>query len=73
MRHATSRPIPPHGKLIPEQAIVERYGGRVVFLPLVAGISTSEIIRRIQQGASASDNLETNTSPGWSPQPIGIE
>jgi rfaE bifunctional protein nucleotidyltransferase chain/domain len=39
---------PPHGKPIPEQAIVERYGGRVVFLPLVEGISTSEIIRRIQ-------------------------
>jgi bifunctional ADP-heptose synthase (sugar kinase/adenylyltransferase) len=39
---------PPHGKSIPEQAIVERHGGRVVFLPLVEGISTSAIIRRIQ-------------------------
>jgi rfaE bifunctional protein nucleotidyltransferase chain/domain len=39
---------PPHGKPIPEQAIVERHGGRVVFLPLVEGVSTSEIIRRIQ-------------------------
>jgi rfaE bifunctional protein nucleotidyltransferase chain/domain len=39
---------PPHGKPIPERAIVERYGGRVVFLPLVEGISTSEIIRRVR-------------------------
>jgi rfaE bifunctional protein nucleotidyltransferase chain/domain len=39
---------PPFGKPIPEQAIVERNGARVVFLPLVEGISTSAIIRRIQ-------------------------
>ena len=38
---------PPNGKPIPEQAIVEAYGGRVVFLPLIPGISTSELIRRI--------------------------
>jgi rfaE bifunctional protein nucleotidyltransferase chain/domain len=39
---------PPQGKPIPEKAIVERYGGRVEFLPLIEGISTSEIIRRIR-------------------------
>jgi rfaE bifunctional protein nucleotidyltransferase chain/domain len=39
---------PPHGRPIPEKAIVEKHGGRVVFLPLIEGISTSEIIRRIQ-------------------------
>ena len=38
---------PPHGKPIPEQAVVEAHGGRVEFLPLVEGISTSELIRRI--------------------------
>ncbi len=39
---------PPHGKPIPERAVVEAYGGRVVFLPLLQGISTSELIRRIR-------------------------
>ena len=36
------------GKPIPEAEVVQRYGGRVAFLPLVAGISTTELIRRIQ-------------------------
>ena len=40
---------PPYGKPIPERALVEAYGGRVAFLPLVPGISTSELIRRIQE------------------------
>ncbi len=40
---------PPHGKPIPEQRVVEAYGGRVAFLPLLPGISTSELIRRIRQ------------------------
>jgi D-glycero-beta-D-manno-heptose 1-phosphate adenylyltransferase len=39
---------PPHGKPIPEAALVESYGGRVAFLPLVTGLSTTELIRRIQ-------------------------
>jgi len=39
---------PPHGKPIPEKALVEGYGGRVAFLPLVGGISTTEIVRRIR-------------------------
>ena len=50
---------PGHDKLIPEAAVVQSYGGRVVFLPLVPGISTSEIIRRIQQlpgGAQEPDS-----------------
>jgi rfaE bifunctional protein nucleotidyltransferase chain/domain len=38
---------PPDGKPIPEAELVESYGGRVAFLPMVAGLSTSEIIRRI--------------------------
>jgi rfaE bifunctional protein nucleotidyltransferase chain/domain len=40
---------PPHGKPIPEQAIVEAYGGRVAFLPLVAGLSTTDLIDRIRR------------------------
>ena len=40
---------PPNGKPIPERAVVEAYGGRVAFLPLVPGISTSQLIQRIRQ------------------------
>ncbi|MCX6921811.1 MAG: hypothetical protein NT154_01120 [Verrucomicrobia bacterium] len=40
---------PPHGKPIPEAKLVESYGGRVAFLPLLPGISTSDLIRRIRQ------------------------
>jgi rfaE bifunctional protein nucleotidyltransferase chain/domain len=39
---------PPHGKPIPEVRLVESYGGKVAFLPLVDGLSTTELIRRIQ-------------------------
>jgi D-glycero-beta-D-manno-heptose 1-phosphate adenylyltransferase len=39
---------PPHGKPIPERTIVEAHGGRVAFLPLVPGMSTSELIQRIR-------------------------
>ena len=40
---------PPQGKPIPERAVVEAYGGRVAFLPLVPGLSTSQLIQRIRQ------------------------
>lgn len=39
---------PPHGKPVPEAAVVESYGGRVCFLPLADGLSTTELIRRIR-------------------------
>ena len=39
---------PPHGRPIPEKAVVEAYGGRVAFLPLVEGVSTTELIRRLR-------------------------
>jgi rfaE bifunctional protein nucleotidyltransferase chain/domain len=39
---------PPSGKPMPEKALVESYGGRVVFVPLLPGHSTSELIRRIR-------------------------
>jgi rfaE bifunctional protein nucleotidyltransferase chain/domain len=38
---------PPHGKPIPEASVVAAYGGRVAFLPLVPGVSTTDIVRRI--------------------------
>lgn len=46
---------PPHGKAIPEKPLVESYGGRVVFLPLLDGVSTTDIIQRI---LTASDNVQ---------------
>jgi D-beta-D-heptose 7-phosphate kinase/D-beta-D-heptose 1-phosphate adenosyltransferase len=38
---------PPHGKLIPEAAIVESYGGRVCFLPMLPGVSTTDLVQRV--------------------------
>jgi rfaE bifunctional protein nucleotidyltransferase chain/domain len=38
---------PPHGKAVPERVVVEAYGGRVEFLPLLPGVSTTEIIQRL--------------------------
>ena len=46
---------PPHGKPIPERAIVEAYGGRVEFLPLMAGASTTELIHRARQRGENAD------------------
>jgi rfaE bifunctional protein nucleotidyltransferase chain/domain len=43
---------PPAGKPIPEAAVVAAYGGRIEFLPLVPGISTSELARRIGGGVA---------------------
>jgi rfaE bifunctional protein nucleotidyltransferase chain/domain len=40
---------PPRGRPLPERAVVEAYGGRVVFLPVVDGLSTSQLLRRIRQ------------------------
>lgn len=39
---------PPHGRPVPEATLVESYGGRVAFLSLSAGLSTTELIRRIR-------------------------
>jgi phosphoheptose isomerase len=35
---------PPNGKPMPERDVVERYGGRVEFLPLIEGRSTSALV-----------------------------
>ena len=39
---------PPHGKPIPEAPIVASYGGRIEFLPLVPGLSTSDLVQRMK-------------------------
>ena len=39
---------PPHGKPIPEAPVVASYGGRIEFLPLVPGVSTSDLVRRMR-------------------------
>ncbi len=41
---------PPDGKPVPAAAIVESYGGRVCYLPLIEGISTTDRLRRIAEG-----------------------
>ncbi len=38
---------PPHGRPVPERAVVESYGGRIEYLPLVVGISTTDVLGRI--------------------------
>jgi rfaE bifunctional protein nucleotidyltransferase chain/domain len=38
------------GKPLPEAAVVARYGGRVVVVPLTPGHSTTDLIRRIRDG-----------------------
>ncbi len=40
---------PPHGRPVPELALVEGYGGRVEYLPLVPGLSTTELLKRIRE------------------------
>lgn len=39
---------PPHGKAIPERAIVEAYGGRIEFIPLVPGRSSTDTLARLR-------------------------
>ena len=38
----------PHGRPVPERSVVEGYGGRIEYLPLVPGVSTTDILRRIR-------------------------
>jgi phosphoheptose isomerase len=39
---------PPHGKPIPERAIVEAYGGRIEFIPMVPGRSSTDTLARLR-------------------------
>jgi rfaE bifunctional protein nucleotidyltransferase chain/domain len=49
---------PPNGKPVPERTVVEGYGGRVVFLPLVPARSTSALIARAAGAAGGGDAVE---------------
>jgi rfaE bifunctional protein nucleotidyltransferase chain/domain len=40
---------PPSTKPIPEAAVVRGYGGRIAFLTFSPGVSTTDIVRRIEQ------------------------
>jgi|GEM_PF-15539 len=39
---------PPNGKPVPERGVVASYGGRIEYLPLVPGLSTTDLVRRIR-------------------------
>jgi glycerol-3-phosphate cytidylyltransferase len=39
---------PPRGREVPEERLVRKYGGRIEFVPLVPSLSTSQLIRTIQ-------------------------
>lgn len=41
---------PPDGKPVPERAIVEAYGGRVEFLPLIPGLSSTTLVSAMLDG-----------------------
>jgi rfaE bifunctional protein nucleotidyltransferase chain/domain len=40
---------PPHGKPVPEAALVASYGGKIAFLTMAPAISTTELVRRARQ------------------------
>ena len=40
---------PPSGKPMPERRVIESYGGRIEFIPLLPGISTTAAIQSLQQ------------------------
>jgi phosphoheptose isomerase len=40
---------PPNGKPVPEATVVEAYGGRVEFVPLVPNRSTTDVVERIRR------------------------
>lgn len=45
---------PPNGRPVPERAVVEGYGGRIEYLPLVPGLSTTELLKRIHEKTGAN-------------------
>lgn len=52
---------PPHGRPVPERAVVEGYGGRIAYLPLVPGVSTTDVLKRIQDSPQrAQEGAEKN-------------
>jgi D-glycero-beta-D-manno-heptose 1-phosphate adenylyltransferase len=53
--HCKGADYGPGGKAVPEAAVVASYGGRVCFLPLVPGVSTTDLIRRVRQLGASTD------------------
>jgi rfaE bifunctional protein nucleotidyltransferase chain/domain len=49
---------PPNGKAIPEAPVVASYGGRIEFLPLVPGLSSSDLLRRVCEQEGAKGDAE---------------
>jgi D-glycero-beta-D-manno-heptose 1-phosphate adenylyltransferase len=45
---------PPNGKPIPEATVVESYGGRIEFPPMLPKSSTSDLLRKVSNRGSAS-------------------
>jgi bifunctional ADP-heptose synthase (sugar kinase/adenylyltransferase) len=39
---------PPSGKPMPERRVIESYGGRIEFIPLLPGLSTTAAIESLQ-------------------------
>jgi rfaE bifunctional protein nucleotidyltransferase chain/domain len=50
--HCKGADYAPGGQPLPERAIVEAYGGRVEFVPLVPAASTTQLVGRIRRGAA---------------------
>jgi rfaE bifunctional protein nucleotidyltransferase chain/domain len=48
---------PPHGRPVPERAVVEGYGGRVEYLPLVPGVSTTDIVQRVRNAVGIKNKV----------------
>lgn len=48
---------PPYGRPVPERGLVEGYGGRIEYLPLVPGVSTTAILERIRRASEAGNPL----------------
>src|SRR5262249_37021618 len=40
---------PPHGKPVPEADAVASFGGRIAYIPLFPGVSTTTIVQRIRE------------------------
>jgi len=46
------------GKDIPERSVIESYGGKVVFCPMVSGYSTSGLVQRIRREIVSTEVLK---------------
>jgi D-glycero-beta-D-manno-heptose 1-phosphate adenylyltransferase len=45
---------PPHGRPVPEAAVVIAGGGRIEYLPILEGLSTTELLKRIHAKGGTS-------------------